>query len=142
MTNLTPIYHKVKDTLEDSCLVVNERYIGIAAFVLYRVLPKNIAAIFIDGPGVPPTGPDTSGDVTKPEGSIIPQPGKSAEDWSPSADGTRNIVIDVHPHNCTNCKKIILPGEKFNTTIRLIDPNGNKLPKAEYEAEHVICPKN
>lgn len=90
MPDLTLLYHRVKDTLEESCLEVNERYIGIAAFVLYRVLPKNIAAIFIDGPGVPPTGP-ASGDCHEPE---VPNPplvtGKAASGVRrPGAASTR-----------------------------------------------------
>ena len=89
MPDLTPLFHKVKDALEESGLTMTDRYIGAATFI-YHHIPHKILAAFIDGPGVPPTGPDTSGDCHEPE---VPNPpllsGKAAEGRSPSAASTR-----------------------------------------------------
>ena len=144
MPDLTPLYHKVKDTLEESCLIINERYIEMATLIIYRVFPKSAVDSFIDGPGVPPTGPDTSGDCHEPEAPEPPSNSGKAErePGQPRSASTRNIVIDANPHLCTKCNQIIKPGEKYITKLKKTPARGVLLPRAVYEAEHIICPGN
>lgn len=136
--NLTPIYRKLKNALEESSLVMQDRYIGMAALILHHI-PSNKLAAFID-PGPPPTG-DTSGDHPNPGVSVSHSAtGKAASGTGqPGAAGTRIIVIDNNPHHCINCGSLIKPGEKYITHIKIFNENG-KLPRPVYEAEHVNCP--
>ena len=67
MPDLTPLFHKVKDALEESGLTMTESYIGMTAVIIHRIFSKSAVDTFINSPGVPPTGPDTSGDCHEPE---------------------------------------------------------------------------
>ena len=138
--DLTPIYHAVKDTFEESGLEVTERYIGLFTVIFYRSFLRKFVDSFIE-PGPPPTGLNTSG-VSHAPGASITSDGKAecGTGHSHSAS-TRTIVIDNTPHICTNCGNIIKPNEKYFTRI-ILSGEDNKLPRPIYEAEHVICPKN
>ena len=48
MPDLTPIYRKLKNALEESCLEINDRYIGMAALIIYHAFPKKLLAAFIE----------------------------------------------------------------------------------------------
>ena len=139
--NLTPIYHAVKDTFEETGLVVTERYIGLFTVIFYRSFLKKFVDSFIDGPGVPPTGPDT-GDRHAPETPFIT--GKAASGVGrPGVTSTRRVIVsDSTPHFCIKCETVIKPEEKYYLHLKDSKPSESGLPRAEYEAEHIICPKN
>lgn len=133
--DLTLLFLRVKDELENPCLIISDREICMVVNIMNRVLPQDLIDRFLVSP--------TSGDCHEPE--VLAPPlltGKAAEDWSPSAASTRQTVIDKNPHNCEKCGLIILPGEKYHSRIKKTPQKNGGLPKAEYEAEHVEFPRN
>lgn len=136
----TPTFLKVKDAFENAGLTMTDRYIGMLAHFIHWILPKNELAAFIDSPGVPPTGLSASGDISKPGDSIIPPAGKGEGVAIAPSPSTRTIVKSANPHLCKKCQQVIKPGEKFITNLKETIQSGNKLPKAEYDAEHIDCP--
>lgn len=95
MPDLTRLFQRIKDELKESSLVINDRYIGMATFIIHCVFPKDIVAAFIEKPGPPPAGHD-SGDISKPEPSSILPTGKAVPGTGqPGAAGTRKGNIDA-----------------------------------------------